>query len=46
MEPVTTQTRHINIEMPPELFEHHQATEKRSYQYKMFTLENLLSLPM
>jgi len=52
---MTTQTRHINIEVPPKLFEHYQATEKRSYQYKMFTLEiiyystycnfKLLSLP-
>jgi len=36
--------RHINIEVPPELFEHHQAMEKRFYQYNKFTLENLLLL--
>ena len=35
--------RNINIKVPPELFEHYQAMEKRSYQYKTFTLENLLS---
>jgi len=35
MWPATTQTWHINIEVPPELFEHHHATEKRSYQYKI-----------
>ena len=43
---MTTQTQHINIEVPPKLFDH-PAMEKRSYQYKQFTLENLLlfSLP-
>jgi len=44
MKPTTTQTRHIIIEVPPKLFEHHQAMEKRSYQYNKFTLENNLSL--
>jgi len=35
MYPATTQMRYINIEVPPELFEHYQAMEKRSYQYKI-----------
>jgi len=33
MWPAPTQMWHINIEVPPELFRHDQATEKRSYQY-------------
>ena len=32
-------TRDINIKVPPQLLEHHQATEKRSYQYnKLYSI--------
>jgi len=41
MYPATTQTRHINIKVPPVLFEHYQAMEKRSYQYKFLRKKNL-----
>ena len=43
---LSTKMRHIHLQVPLELFEDHQATEKRSYQYKMFALENLLSLDL
>jgi len=40
----TTQMWYKNFEVHPELFDYHQAMEKRSYQYKIFMLENLLLL--
>ena len=39
-------TRDINIEVPPELYWNHQATEKRPYQYNKLLLEKSLSLSL
>jgi len=42
--PRTLSTRDINIEVPPELYSNHHATEKRPYQYNKLLQEKSLSL--
>jgi len=42
--PRTLSMRDINIEVPPELYRNHHATEKRPYQYNKLLQEKSLSL--